>query len=138
MIEEYKQLGLSVDWRRSFTSGDMEHQQMVTWQFENYKEKGYLIKEKYPILYSPEDESAMGEDDIKEADSNPVEKMEFTLLKFKFKDKYLVAATLRPETVFGQTNLWANPEIEYQEAKVGNETWIMSKEAVEKLKFQRE
>ncbi|MEI6731249.1 MAG: leucine--tRNA ligase [archaeon] len=137
MIEEYKQLGLSVDWRRSFTSGDMEHQQMVTWQFENYKEKGYLIKEKYPVLYSPEDESAMGEDDIKEADSNPVEKMEFTLLKFEFKDKYLVAATLRPETVFGQTNLWANPEIEYQEAKVGNETWIMSKEAVEKLKFQR-
>ena len=138
MIEEYKQLGLGVDWRRAFTSGDMEHQQMVTWQFEKYKEKGYLTQGKYPVLYSPEDESAMGEDDIQDADSNPVEKQEFTILKFKFGNKFVVAASLRPETVFGQTNLWVNPEIELYEAIVGNETWILSKEAVEKLKYQRE
>jgi len=137
MIGEYKQLGLGVDWRRAFTSGDMEHQQMVTWQFMNYKNLNYLVQGKYPVLYSPQDESAMGEDDIQDADSNPVEKQEFTLLKFKFKNKFLVAATLRPETVFGQTNLWVNPEIEYHEAKVGNETWILSKEAIEKLKYQR-
>jgi len=49
----------------------------------------------------------------------------------------LIAATLRPETVFGQTNLWINPEIEYFEAKVGNEIWILSKEALEKLRYQR-
>lgn len=137
MIEEYKQLGLGVDWTRSFTSGDMEHQKMVEWQFNQYKDKDYLVRAKYPVLYSPQDESAMGEDDIVEADSNPVEKQEFTLLKFKFKNKFLVAATLRPETVFGQTNLWINPTVEYYEAKVGNEIWILSKEAIEKLKYQR-
>ena len=137
MIEEYSQLGLSVDWSRSFTSGDMEHQQMVDWQFHKYNELGYLKKQKYPVLYSPQDESAMGEDDIKEGDSDPVEKMEFTLLKFKFKDKFLVAATLRPETVFGQTNLWINPSVKYMEASVGGEVWILSKEAIEKLKHQR-
>jgi leucyl-tRNA synthetase len=96
MISEYKKLGLGVDWRRSFTSGDVEHQKMVTWQFENYKQKNYLIKGVYPVLYSPKDESAMGEDDIQDADSNPVEKQEFTVLKFKFEDKFIVAATLRP------------------------------------------
>ena len=137
MISEYKQLGLSVDWTRSFTSGDFEHQQMVKWQFEKYNELGFLTKGKYPVLYSPEDESAMGEDDIKDADTDAVEKMEFTLLKFKFKDKFLVAATLRPETIFGQTNIWINPGIKYMEAQVGNEIWILSKEAIEKLKYQR-
>ncbi|MBN2202898.1 MAG: leucine--tRNA ligase [Candidatus Aenigmarchaeota archaeon] len=137
MVDEYKKLGLGVDWRRSFTSGDMEHQKMVTWQFQNYKDLGYLIRGAYPVLYSPKDESAMGEDDIQDADSNPVEKQEFTILKFKFNDKFLVAATLRPETVFGQTNLWVNPETKYHEAKVGNETWILSKEAIFKLKHQR-
>ena len=45
MMSEYKQLGIGVDWRRSFTSGDIEHQQMVTWQFEKYNELGYLKKE---------------------------------------------------------------------------------------------
>ena len=72
VMEEYKQFGPSVDWRRSFTSGDMEHRQVVTWQFEKYKEKNYLIKGKYPVLYSPQDESAMGEDDIQDADVSPV------------------------------------------------------------------
>ncbi|MFZ5955724.1 MAG: leucine--tRNA ligase [Nanoarchaeota archaeon] len=137
MMEEYKQLGLSIDWRRRFTSGDIEHQQMVTWQFEKYKEKNFLIKEKYPVLYCPQDESAMGEDDIQDGDANPVEKQEFTLLKFKFKNKFLVAATLRPETIYGQTNLWMNPSIKYVEASVGNEIWILSPEGLAKLKYQR-
>ncbi len=137
MIEEYSQLGLSIDWTRSFTSGSFEHQALVTWQFHKYKEKNYLIKGKYPTLYSPKDESAMGEDDIVDADIIPVEKQELTILKFKFKDKFLVAATLRPETIFGQTNLWLNPEVQYEEAEVGNEIWLLSKEAIEKLEYQR-
>ena len=136
MMEEYSQLGLSIDWRRSFTSGDFEHQKLVEWQFEKYKELGYLTKGKHPVLYSIEDESAMGEDDIKDADLIPVEKTEFTLLKFKFGEKFLVAATLRPETIFGQTNLWINPSAKYHEALVDGETWIISKEAIEKLNYQ--
>ncbi len=137
MEEEYRQMGLSVDWSKQFTSGDMEHQQLVSWQFEKYKELGYLTQGHYPVLYCPADQSAMGEDDIKDADSNPVDKQEFTLLKFKYGKKFLVAATLRPETVYGQTNLWVNPETRYVEARVGKEVWILSKEAAEKLQYQR-
>ena len=137
MEKEYRQMGLSVDWSKQFTSGDMEHQQLVTWQFEKYKELGYLTKGKYPVLYCPTDQSAMGEDDIKDADSHSVDKQEFTLLKFKYGDKFLVAATLRPETVYGQTNLWVNPEVKYVEALVGKERWILSAEAVEKLSYQK-
>ncbi len=139
MVEEYKGLGIGVDWRRRFTSGDKEHQQMVKWQFKKYKEKGFLVKGKYPVLYSPEDESAMGEDDIQDADSFPVEKQEFTILKFNLRNNlFLVAATLRPETVFGQTNLWINPNATYVKAKVREEEWIMSEEAFEKIKFQKD
>ena len=57
-------------------------------------------------------------------------------MKFKFGDFYLVAATLRPETVFGQTNFWVNPDVDYVNAKVGNECWIISKECSEKLSGQ--
>jgi leucyl-tRNA synthetase len=137
MKDELRKMGLSVDWTRTFTSGDMEHQQMVTWQFEKYRENNYLVQGSYPVLYSPKDESAMGEDDIQDGDSDPVEKQEFTIIKFKLNDKFLVAATLRPETMFGQTNLWVNPDTKYYEAKVGSETWILSKEAIFKLSHQR-
>jgi leucyl-tRNA synthetase len=136
MIDEYKTLGLGVDWRRSFTSGDEEHQALVEWQFRKYKEKNYLVQGKYPILFSKTLNNAVGEDDIIDGDTKPVELQEFTLIKFKFEDSFILAGTLRPETMFGQTNMWANPNINYVKAKVNNEFWIVSKECAEKLKYQ--
>ncbi len=62
--------------------------------------------------------------------------MEFTLLKYRMDDYILPAATLRPETVFGVTNLWLNPDVSYVIANVGSEKWIVSEQAVEKLKQQ--
>ena len=50
MKEEFKTLGLSVDWRRSYTSGSPEHQALVEWQFRKYKEQNYLVQGKYPIF----------------------------------------------------------------------------------------
>lgn len=136
MQEEFQILGLSVDWRRSYTSGDIEHQALVEWQFRKYKEQGYLKQGSYPILYSTTLQNAVGEDDIAEGDTNPVDVQEFTLIKFKFRNSYLVAATLRPETMFGQTNLWVNPHVTYVKIQVGDEHWIVSQEAAEKLSHQ--
>ncbi|MDP3728753.1 MAG: leucine--tRNA ligase [bacterium] len=136
MKDEYASLGLGVDWRRSFTSGDVEHQKLVEWQFHKYKEKGYLMQGKYPVLYSKTLNNAVGEDDITDGDTDPVEKREFTLMKFSFGDSFLVTATLRPDTLFGQTNLWLNPDVTYVKAKVNGEKWIISKPCAEKLSYQ--
>ena len=136
MVDEFSTLGLGVDWRRSFTSGDAIHRKMVEWQFGKYKEKNYLIQGKYPVLYSKSLGNAVGEDDIIEGDTSPVDKQEFTLIKFKYGDSFIIAATLRPETMYGQTNMWANPDVEYVTAKVNGEKWIISSECADKLKYQ--
>ncbi len=48
-----------------------------------------------------------------------------------------MAATFRPETIFGATNIWVNPAAAYVEARVnGGETWIVSKQAAWKLSYQ--
>jgi len=137
MMAEFSGLGLGVDWRRRFTSGDIEHQKMVEWQFRKYKQNNYLVQGNYPLLYCVNCQNAVGEDDITEGDTNPVEKSEFTILKFKYEGMYIVAATLRPETMFGQTNMWVNPDVEYEIASVDNEKWIASKEFFEKMKYQK-
>jgi len=63
--------------------------------------------------------------------------LEFTTIKFKMKDGTIIpAATLRPETIFGITNMWVNPNIKYVKAKIKDETWIVSNEAFEKLSYQ--
>jgi len=63
--------------------------------------------------------------------------LDFTVLKFTLKDgTILPAATLRPETIFGVTNMWVNPTVEYQYVKVNDETWICSEECIKKLSHQ--
>src|SRR3989338_8955337 len=139
MRDEYSSLGLSVDWTRSFTSGDFLHQKLVEWQFNKYKELGLLKQGSHFLPYCVRDKNAVGEDDIKDGDTNPVDRTDYVLLKFPVigrENVFLVAATLRPETVFGQTNLWVNSKAEYSKITVEGETWIASKEFTEKISHQ--
>jgi leucyl-tRNA synthetase len=142
MMDEYNSLGLGIDWSRRFTTGDEDYQKFIEWQFLQYQKKNYIEKGNYPVLFCINCNNAVGEDDIKDGDTDSVEKQEFTLLKFYFpeagKNTFLVAATLRPETVYGQTNLWVNPNTEYLRVKVDNEFWIISKPAKEKLSYQKD
>ncbi|KXB07868.1 hypothetical protein AKJ56_02215, partial [candidate division MSBL1 archaeon SCGC-AAA382N08] len=62
--------------------------------------------------------------------------VEYSLLKYRVDDYVLPAATLRPETVFGVTNLWLNPEVDYVVAEVGSENWVVSEEGLKKLENQ--
>jgi leucyl-tRNA synthetase len=57
-------------------------------------------------------------------------------MKFKLGDVSLPCATFRPETIYGVTNLWVNPDGEYVEAQVNSERWIISQHASEKLRNQ--
>ncbi len=133
---DFKALGMSLDWRREFTTGDKLYNKLIEWQFHKLFEQGYLEKGKYPILYCPQCENAVGEDDISSGDELNLEINEYTCIKFPFEDAYLVPSTLRPETIYGATNLWINPTGIYVYAKVNGETWVISEEATLLLKNQ--
>ncbi|NPA75204.1 MAG: leucine--tRNA ligase [Euryarchaeota archaeon] len=137
-IEDFLSMGYSIDWRRKFNTAEPIYNRFVEWQFKKLYEKGVIKKGKYPITFSPVDGNPVGEDDIADGDTDKVSIMEFTAIKFGYEDGYLVAATLRPETIFGVTNLWINPEGEYCKVHVNDEIWYISREAAEKLKYQKE
>ena len=50
-------------------------------------------------------------------------------------NEFITIATTRPETIFGVTNLWVNPNVTYKKVSVDNETWIVSEECVKKIEF---
>jgi len=137
IINDFKSLGFSIDWRRRFTTGDPEYQAFITWQYLHLKEKGVLKRGAHPVLYCVWDKQAVGEDDIKGGDEIGPSVAEYVGVKFEVEPgKYLVAATFRPETVFGVTNVWINPDETYVEAEVDSETWIVSKQSAWKLSYQ--
>lgn len=136
--ETFDEIGLSIDWRRQFSTGDKTYQKFIEWQFKKLHEEGILVQDKYPILYSPADENAVGEDDIKDGDTDKVTVSEMTYILFKIVDEdlYFPAATLRPDALFGTTNLWLDTRWEYYKVKVNGKNWIVTKEALLKIKYQ--
>ena len=136
IIRDFKSVGFSIDWRRRFTTGDKVYNSFVRWQFTKLMDKGYITRGTHPVLYDILEDQVVGEDDIKGGDEIKPEIIEFTAVKFRGENEVFVAATLRPETVFGVTNIWINPDAEYVELDVNGERWIVSKEAEEKIKRQ--
>ncbi|NPA04766.1 MAG: leucine--tRNA ligase [Crenarchaeota archaeon] len=132
-----KEMGYSIDWRREFTTIDPDFQKMITWQFLRLKAKGYLVQGTHPVGWCPKHNMPVGMHDTK-GDVEP-EIGEFVLILFRLEgsDVYLPAATLRPETVFGVTNIWLNPEAEYVIAEVDGSKWLVSAKAAYKLGFQK-
>jgi leucyl-tRNA synthetase len=128
------EMGYSIDWRREFTTIDKGYSKFISWQFRNLKKKGLIVQGSHPVGWCPQDQNPVSQHDTV-GDIEP-DLIEYVLVKFKFEDQYVVpTATLRPETIFGVTNLWINPDIKYVIAQVNNEKWIITKEATKKMEF---
>jgi leucyl-tRNA synthetase len=131
-----KDYGVAVDWRREFhtTSLNPGFSTFVKWQYLKLLKNGYITKGVHPVVWCPRDKSPTGDHDRLSGEGVFPEK--FYLVKFRLGDSHMVAATFRPETVFGVTNVWVNPEATYAEAHVDGEKWIVSVETLEKLADQ--
>jgi leucyl-tRNA synthetase len=136
----FKKFGFICDWDRFTSTTYPDYEKFIAWQFQKLNQKNLLVQKPYfatacvncgPVAVDP------SETDISKGGN--AEKNEYTLLKFKLDSgAFLVAATLRPETVFGQTNLWINPDKSYVNVSVEGEEWIMSRSCADKLKYQKD
>ncbi|UCE44410.1 MAG: leucine--tRNA ligase [Candidatus Bathyarchaeota archaeon] len=133
--ETARRAGFSIDWRREFHTASPTFNKFIEWQYERLREKGYVAKGTHPVVWCPHCESPTGDHDRQEGVGAPPE--EYTLIKFRIDDAYLPAATFRPETIYGVTNMWINPDATYVRADVDGEQWIVSEKAASKLKEQR-
>jgi leucyl-tRNA synthetase len=138
-VEDYwKKFGFIIDYSRIMSTISEGYKKFIQWQFYQLKEKNLLIQKPHFAPFCPNcgpvavDKS---ETDILKGGSAEI--LEFTTIKFKMKDgTILPAATLRPETIFGVTNMWINPNVDHVKAEINGEIWILSKEALEKLSYQ--
>uniref|UniRef100_A0A8C1Z4N0 Leucine--tRNA ligase, cytoplasmic n=1 Tax=Cyprinus carpio TaxID=7962 RepID=A0A8C1Z4N0_CYPCA len=125
-VEDLKKMGLKADWRRSFITTDVNpfYDSFVRWQYITLKERKKIKFGKRYTIYSPKDGQPCMDHDRQTGEG--VGPQEYTLIKMKIvepypaklsglkgKNVFLVAATLRPETMFGQTNCWIRPDMKY-------------------------
>lgn len=123
--------GARVDWRRSFVTTDANpyYDSFIRWQMRRLKELGKIKFGKRYTMYSPKDQQACLDHDRSTGEGVGVQ--EYTALKMRvvewpesaqkaLKDElpenanvYFVAATLRPETMYGQTGCYVSKSITY-------------------------
>lgn len=133
-LESY---GMSIDWRRQFITTDLNprYDKFIKWQFNTLKKKGLVVKGKHPVVWCPKENAPVGDHARSEGEGETPQ--EFLLFKHQLDDKrYVITATLRPDTVLGVTNLYIDPNAEYKEITTDNETWILSDAAIQGLREQ--
>lgn len=149
--EHLKAFGLGVDWRRSFITTDMNpfYDSFVRWHLQSLKNKGKVEKATRYAIYSPFDGQPCADHD--RASGEGVQPQDYTLIKMEVqapftgklevlagKRVFLAAATLRPETMYGQTNAWVLPDGQYGAYEIDEtEVFIVTYRAALNLAYQR-
>ncbi|PJC50903.1 MAG: leucine--tRNA ligase [Nitrosopumilales archaeon CG_4_9_14_0_2_um_filter_34_16] len=128
------EMGYSIDWRREFTTIAPGYQKFIEWQITTLKENGRIIQGSHPVGWCPKDQNPVSQHDTMGDVEPKIDDKNF-LVKFKFGEFIFPITTLRPETIFGVTNLWVNPKTVYKKVTVDNETWIVSEECAHKIEF---
>ncbi|CAI0400252.1 unnamed protein product [Linum tenue] len=149
-MEDLKAFGLGCDWRRSFVTTDINpyFDSFVQWQMRKLYAMGKIVKDVRYTIYSPLDGQPCADHD--RASGEGVLPQEYTLIKMEVlrpfppklgplegKNVFLAAATLRPETMYGQTNAWVLPDGEYGAYEI-NETdvFVITGRAALNLAYQ--
>ncbi len=136
--ETLKSLGMAIDWRRQFVTTQMTptFSKFVEWHYRKLKREGYVIQGSHPVIWCPADQNPTGDHDRLEGEGARV--VDFNVLKFhskKFNANFL-PGTLRPETIFGVTNMFIHPTAEYVKVELNGEAAIISKDTLIKFEDQ--
>eukprot|EP01080_Neovahlkampfia_damariscottae_P009492 gene9492-1698_t len=142
--------GCAIDFRRSFITTDVNpfYDSFIRWQFNRLKELGYLTFLNRYSIYSTIDGQPCADHD--RATGEGVKPQEYTLIKMKVqtpfpkalaslegKDVFFVCATLRPETMYGQTNCWIKSDGKYGAFALKNgEVVVCTERAARNLAYQ--
>lgn len=135
----WRRFGFLADWRRFTCTLYPDYAKFIEWQFTKLMESDLLVQKPYYAPFCPvHGPVAVDPSETDISKGGMAETQEYTLLKFWCEEGkfFLVAATLRPETVYGQVCFWARPDLEYAVVAKGGERWVVSPQCAEKMSLQ--
>ncbi|CCC68210.1 hypothetical protein NCAS_0B01260 [Naumovozyma castellii] len=149
--------GARIDWRRSFVTTDANpyYDAFIRWQMNKLKAAGKIkFGERYTVYSEKDGQACMDHDRQSGEGVTPqeyvgikIEATEFaeeaqkiideTAAIDKSKKIYFVAATLRPETMYGQTCCFVSPKIQYGIFDAGDSYYITTERAFKNMSYQK-
>ena len=116
ILEQLKQLGCSCDWERTKFTMDPDMSASVIRSFVDLYNKGYIYRGYRMVNWDPEAKTTLSDEEVIYEEQQG--KLFYVKYKIKDTNEFVVVATTRPETIFGDTALCFHPEDErYQHLK---------------------
>ena len=151
---DLEKLGINADFRRSFITTEKQkyYDKFIEWHMLKLKQHDFVAFGKRNAIFSISEDQPCADHD--RSCGEGLGPQEYTLIKLKLldgekvpapikkllaegKNIYLVAATLRPETMYGQTNCYILPKGEYGLYEMANgEIYLTSEHAILNMAYQ--
>jgi valyl-tRNA synthetase len=110
IVEQYKRLGASLDYERERFTLDEGYVKAVYRVFKQLYDKGYIYRDYYMVNWDPGSHSAISDLEVENRE------VEDTLYSIDYpvegSDRVLTVATVRPETMLGDSAVAVNPDDE--------------------------
>ncbi len=109
ILQQLKKLGCSLDWDRTCFTMDPDYHQSVMQVFVTLYNKGYIFRGKRMINWDPKAKTALSDEEV------IYREIQSKLYYIRYKldgepDEYITIATVRPETILGDTAICVNPK----------------------------
>ncbi|KAJ2475130.1 cytosolic leucyl tRNA synthetase, partial [Coemansia sp. RSA 2131] len=156
-IGDLKAMGCKIDWRRAFLTTDHNpyYDSFAQWQFNRLREMDKIKFGKRYTIWSAKDGQPCMDHDRQSGEG--VGAQEYTCIKMQVlnwsqaaqtvaaaipelagKKVFMVAATLRPETMYGQTNCFVGTKLTYGffQSAAADEVYVITERAARSMAFQ--
>ncbi|MCI4372077.1 MAG: class I tRNA ligase family protein [Thermoplasmata archaeon] len=134
-LRVFRRFGALVDESTFLTTVDEDYRAFIRWQFHALQAAGALVKASYFSSVCPVcGPVAVDASETDLQSGGDAEIVRFTTVPFRLDDgRTLLAATLRPETVFGVTNLWVAPGATLVVWHHDSGTYLVARSGAERL-----
>lgn len=117
ILEQLKKLGCSLDWQRTAFTMDESYSKAVIDVFVDLHKKGKIYRGAKMINWDPQALTALSDEEVIHKET----KSKLTYVRYKIdseKEEYVTIATVRPETILGDTAVCVHPnDSRYQHLK---------------------
>lgn len=111
ILQQLRKLGCSCDWDRTTFTMDKDYYSSVINVFIDLYNKGYIYRGKRMINWDVKAKTALSDEEVIRKQTN----QKLYHLRYKLdvpEEEYIVIATVRPETIMGDTAICVHPEDE--------------------------
>jgi valyl-tRNA synthetase len=110
ILQQLKKLGCSLDWDRTTFTMDPDYYRSVTGVFTDLYKKGYIYRGKRMINWDVSAKTALSDEEVIRKET----KQQLCFLRYQIEgsEEFIQVATVRPETIMGDTAVCVHPKDE--------------------------